>query len=290
MVSPKQPPVYLLAGEEHFLKEKYLFKITSSFLEEKTQAFNLHVFYAGASTASDVLECACNAPFLAKKRVVVVHQVQEFGVKDKEAILSYVKSPYPHTVLILETSETNLKSVFLKEAQKGAELVFCKSIQGLALLRWIEDAAGARKKKIEHCAKDLLVRNLGNNLGRISNALENLFLYIGERTTIESTDVEKLVGRDLTASAFELFDAIKACKKDSTLRILDTLLKEGIDAALILGALSYKVLSEKPRVVTSKFIHSIKAIEVTDSDIKRGRYTPRIALELLMAKLLKAYA
>jgi DNA polymerase-3 subunit delta len=290
MVNSKQPPVYLLAGEEHFLKEKQLFKITSSFLEEKTRAFNFHVFYAGASTAGDVLECACNAPFLAKKRVVVVHQVEEFGLKDREAILSYVKSPYPHTVLVLETAETNLKSAFLKELQQGAELVFCRSIQGLALLRWIEDAAGERKKKIEHSAKDLLVRNLGNNLKLISNALENLFLYIGKRTTITSVDVERLVGRDLTASAFELFDAIKACKSDSTLRILDTLLKEGIDAAQILGALSYKVISEKPRVVTSKFIRSIKAIEVTDSDIKRGRCTPRIALELLMTKLLKAHA
>ena len=290
MVSPKQSPVYLLAGEEHFLKEKYLFKITSSFLEEKTRTFNFHVFYAGASTASDVLECACNAPFLAKRRVVVVRQTEEFGVKDKEAILSYVKSPYPHTILVLETAETNLKSAFLKEVQQGAELVFCRPIQGLALLRWIEDTAKARKKKISRSAKDLLVSNLGNNLELISNALENLFLYIGKRATVESLDVERLVGRDLTASAFELFDAIKACKNDTTLRILDALLKEGIDAAQILGALSYKVISEKPRVITSKFIRSIKAIEATDSDIKRGRHTPRIALELLMVKLLKAYA
>lgn len=143
---------------------------------------------------------------------------------------------------------------------------------------------------IEDKAQSILVNNLGNNLKLLSNSLDNLILYIGAKKTIEVSDVERLVGRDLTTTAFELFDAITVRNKSKTLQILDSLFKERINSAQILGALAHKIMSERTRISPSLFERFLQNLQQTDSDIKTGRQSQRIALELLMVRLLQLHS
>ncbi|MCQ9208797.1 MAG: hypothetical protein NG712_05410, partial [Omnitrophica bacterium] len=84
MVILKDQPVILLAGSEHFLKEETLTRIKSTFLDQASRDFNFNVFYAGTTTLAAILECASTAPFLGRKRVVLVHQTEEFCSSDKK--------------------------------------------------------------------------------------------------------------------------------------------------------------------------------------------------------------
>ena len=127
---------------------------------------------------------------------------------------------------------------------------------------------------------------MGNDLQLLSNALDNLTLYIGARGTIEASDVEKIVGPDLTTSTFELFDAVCLGGKQKALGILENLFKEGISSSQILGALIYQLLSERNRFKPSQFECILQELQKTDSDIKAGRQDQRIALELLIVRLL----
>lgn len=272
-------PVILLAGTEHFLKEESLAKIKSAFLDSASADFNFNVFYAGTQGAEKILECANTAPFLGKKRVVLVHQVEDLSVGDKRLILSYVQAPQKHTLLVLETSQDYLNQGFLAEISQFAKVIFCQPVQGNRLLTWIRGFVRAQGKKIDEEALRLLVNNLGNSLQSLASALDNLILYIGEKEKIEADDVAMLVGPDVDAGAFELFDAVFARNKKKAFQILDSLLKDGVSSAQILGALAYKVISERTR-------QHLLDLQKTDWDIKTGRQNQRIALELLVAKLL----
>lgn len=272
-------PVILLAGTEHFLKEESLAKIKSAFLDSASADFNFNVFYAGTQGAEKILECANTAPFLGKKRVVLVHQVEDLSVGDKRLILSYAQAPQKHTLLILETSQDYLNQGFWAEISQFAKVIFCQPVQGNQLLTWIRGFVQAQGKKIDEEALRLLVNNLGNSLQSLASALDNLILYIGEKEKIEADDVAMLVGPDVDAGAFELFDAVFARNKKKAFQILDSLLKDGVSSAQILGALAYKVISESSR-------QHLLDLQKTDWDIKTGRQNQRIALELLVAKLL----
>ncbi len=115
MVVLKNRPVILLTGSERFLKEEAHTRIKSAFLDNQSRDFNFNVFYAGSTSAEKVLECACTAPFLGRKRIVLVRQFEEFSASDKRFILAYSKNPHKHTSLILETSETKLRPGSLGE-------------------------------------------------------------------------------------------------------------------------------------------------------------------------------
>ncbi|MBL7084888.1 MAG: DNA polymerase III subunit delta [Candidatus Omnitrophica bacterium] len=286
MVILRDPSVYLLSGSEQFLKEEALARIKSTFLDEKSGEFNFNFFYAGATSAERILECATTSPFLGRKRIVLVRQTEEFSASDRKPILSYVKAPYKSTCLILETSEANLNQSFFAEIYRYARVISCNPLKDKQVLSWIEAQVAACGKKIEPKARQLLVENLGNNLDLLSNSLKNLTLYIGNRAKIEVGDVEKLVGPDLAAGVFELFDAAIAGEKTQVFQILERLLKDGVNSSQILGALTHQVVSQRNRLSSSRFEKVLEQLQKADTDIKTGRQTQRIALELLMTRLL----
>ena len=287
MVTLLDQPVYLLAGTEQFLKEETLAKIKSTFLDKESCDFNFNVFYAGTHAGEKILECARTTPFLGRKRLVLVYQVEDFSTSDKELILSYVRTPHRHTLLLLETQQTNLRQNFFNEICQYARVILCMPFKDNQLFGWIKTQAKAKGKTIEEKAQAVLVNNLGNNLKLLSNSLDNLILYIGEKKTIRAGDVERLVGRDLTTTAFELFDAIAIRNKSKALQVLDSLFKEGINSAQILGALAHKIISERTKINPSLFERFLQNLQRADSDIKTGRQSQRIALELLMVRLLQ---
>lgn len=276
----QESSVYLLAGTEHFLKEESLAKIKSAFLDSASADFNFNVFYAGTQDAEKILECANTVPFLGEKRVVLVRQVEDLSVADKRFILSYIQAPQKHTLLILETSQDYLNQGFLAEISQFAKVIFCRPVQGNRLLTWIRGFVQAQGKRIDEEALRLLVDNLGNSLQSLASALDNLILYIGEEDKIEADDVAMLVGPDVDAGAFELFDAVFARNKKKAFQILDSLLKDGVNSAQILGALAHKIISER-------LGQHLLDLQKTDWDIKTGRQNQRFALELLVAKLMQ---
>ena len=287
MVILKEPPVYLLAGTEQFLKEEALARIKSAFLDKGSGDFNFNVFSADSASAEKILECASTAPFLGRKRVVLVRRIEDFSTVDEKFILSYVRTPNRLTLFILETSQSNLNQGFFAEICKYARVILCKALKENQLYGWLKAQVEAKEKKIEQKAVQLLIDNLGNNLQALTCSLDNLILYIGEKETIALSDVEKLSGqRDVTASAFKLFDAVIVRDKEKSFQILDSLWKDGVNFPQILGALTHKIISERGRISPSLLERHLLDLQKTDSDIKAGRQNPKIALELLTARLL----
>jgi DNA polymerase-3 subunit delta len=280
-----EQPVYLLAGSEQFLKQETLSKIKSSLLDKESEKFNFNLFYAASTPAEKVLECARTAPFLGRKRIVFVRQTEQFSAPDKEYILSYCKTPHKQTLLILETPETTLKEKFVNRISKYARVIFCNPLADNRLYGWLRSRLEKEAKEIDEKALQLLVNNLGNNLQVLSSSLESLVVYIGNRKSIGLEDVRKLAGEDINAGVFEIFNAVMAGSKARAFQVLDSLLKDGINAAQILGALTHQVISKRSRI--NAFQQCLLELEKADSDIKTGRQTKEFALELLLVRLLR---
>lgn len=286
MVTLKESAAYLLAGTEQFLKQENLAKLKSACLDKNSADFNFNSFYAGTNAAKEVLECACTAPFFGGRRVVVVYSVDDFSTSDKQIIISYLKRPHKFTLLILETAETKLNQGFLRDVSRLTQVVLCKPLKGPSLFSWIDKRVASYNKKIEVRARNLLAENLNNKLELILNSLESLNAYTGKRGVIETSDVEKLVGLDVTTSAFELSDQIRRGSKCEALKNLNKLLYNGVNSSQILGGLTYKLLMERHKLPQDKFKNYLSALQTADQDIKEGKKSQRIALEILAVYLL----
>jgi len=77
-------------------------------------------------------------------------------------------------------------------------------------VRWIQEYCGTRDVKIDPDASRELVDSLGGDMMMISNELEKLILYVGEKKRVTLGDVETMVLAAKQRSLYELTDAISA--------------------------------------------------------------------------------
>jgi DNA polymerase-3 subunit delta len=101
-------------------------------------------------------------------------------------------------------------------------------------VRWIQECCGGREVKIDSDAARELVDSLGGDMMMISNELEKLMLYVGEKKRITLGDVETMVLAAKQRSLYELTDAISARERTRALEMLDAILStgEGEEAAI----------------------------------------------------------
>src|SRR5256712_11678667 len=101
-------------------------------------------------------------------------------------------------------------------------------------VRWIGEYCTMQGIKIDPDAARELVDALGGDMMMISNELEKLILYVGEKRHISLGDVETLVLAAKQRSLYELTDAISAKDRVRALETLDAILSagEGDEAAI----------------------------------------------------------
>jgi DNA polymerase-3 subunit delta len=101
-------------------------------------------------------------------------------------------------------------------------------------VRWIGEYGATRGVKIDADAARELVDALGGDMMMVSNELEKLMLYVGDKKRITLGDVETMVLAAKQRSLYELTDAISAKDRVRALEMLDAILTtgEGDEAAI----------------------------------------------------------
>jgi DNA polymerase-3 subunit delta len=101
-------------------------------------------------------------------------------------------------------------------------------------VRWIQEYCVTREVKIDPDAARELVDSLGGDMMMVSNELEKLILYVGEKKRVTLGDVETMVLAAKQRSLYELTDAISARERTRALEMLDAILStgEGEEAAI----------------------------------------------------------
>ena len=94
-------------------------------------------------------------------------------------------------------------------------------------VRWIGEYGTTREVKIEADAARELVDALGGDMMMVSNELEKLILYVGEKKRITLGDVETMVLAAKQRSLYELTDAISSKDRVRALQMLDAILSTG---------------------------------------------------------------
>src|SRR5207247_5293459 len=92
---------------------------------------------------------------------------------------------------------------------------------------WIQEYCCSREVKMEGDAGREMVYTHGVNMMMVSNELEKLILYVGEKKRITLGDVETMVLAAKQRSLYELTDAISAKDRVRALEMLDAILSTG---------------------------------------------------------------
>src|SRR5580700_3300476 len=246
-------PAYVFVGDEVFFRKRCREAILEYLVPADLRDFSLFEFDLADTDLAEILDRARTPSLMAPFQVFFIRSVKNlFGRGSNEAKLAaietYCKDPNPAAVLIFIADHISIpadpRRMELTDKERYERIRetmggFCtilelSRVEESEAVRWIGEYCATQAVKIETDAARELVDALGGDLMMISNELEKLILYVGEKKRITLGDVETMVLAAKQRSLYELTDAISAKERVRALEILDAILNtgEGDEAAI----------------------------------------------------------
>src|SRR6202022_3422841 len=167
------------------------------------------------------------------------------------AIEAYCKDPNPDAVLIfvadhisipadarrMEMTDKDRYERIRETLGEYCAIVERGRVGERGAVRWIGEYCATQDVKMEADTARELVDALGGDMMMVSNELEKLILYVGEKKRITLGDVETMVLAAKQRSLYELTDAISSKELVHALEVLDAILSSGDGEEAAIGHL-----------------------------------------------------
>src|SRR6478752_6613840 len=244
--SRKLRAAYVFVGDEAFFRKRFRDAILEHLVPADLRDFSLFEFDLGDTDLAEVLDRARTPSLMAPFQVFFIRGVKTlFGRGSNEeklaAIEAYCKDPNPDAVLIFVADHISIPADArrmdmtdkdryerIRETLGGfCAIVELARVEESEAVRWIGEYGTTRDVKIEPDAARELVDALGGDMMMVSNELEKLILYVGEKKRITLGDVETMVLAAKQRSLYELTDAISSKDRVRALQMLDAILSSG---------------------------------------------------------------
>jgi DNA polymerase-3 subunit delta len=222
--------VYLLYGEEAFLRDAKIARMVEATLEPSEHDFNLAVRHAADSDADELDALLNSVPMLLARRVVVIREVSELKKNARAVLNRYLENPSDQVLLVLTENGAIAKTEKTLSARSVA-VEFAKLSEDDTLKWVLHYAQETLSVQIAPDAAKLLLRAVGEDLSQIAGELEKLSSYSGG-SRIETADVEDLVGVRHGETSGDLLDAIARRDTAQSLSLLGHVLSQPRTAAV----------------------------------------------------------
>jgi DNA polymerase-3 subunit delta len=260
-------PVYLLMGEESFYIDKVSEYISDNILDESEKAFNRLILYGKDTDARTVIYAASRPPMMTSHQIVIVKEAQNLGTDDMEKMESYFASPLPTTILVLcfKDKTVDKRTKVYKEIEKKGVILETVKLYDNEIVEWTTNYLRKKGATINHSAAAILADHIGNDLSRIVNELDKLFILLPENNkTITAEHIEKNIGISKEYNVFALGSAVLSGNVLNANRIINYYAKNPSNNPMILimtslfmqfsRVLKYHVIKRNSRGVQSKDI------------------------------------
>ncbi|MGH9510849.1 MAG: DNA polymerase III subunit delta [Terriglobales bacterium] len=242
----KLRPAYVFVGDEVFFRKRCREAILKHLVPADLRDFSVFDFDLAETDLAEILDRVRTPSLMAPFQVFFVRGVKNlFGRGSHEAKLAaieeYAKNPNPDAVLIFVadhisipadarrmdmTDKDRYERIRESMGQYCAIVELARVEEGEAI-RWLTEYCAGQQIKIDADAARELVDALGGDMMMISNELEKLSLYVGDKKRITLGDVETMVLAAKQRSLYELTDAISSKDRVRALEMLDAILTTG---------------------------------------------------------------
>ncbi len=228
--SGKLAPVYILFGEDAYLKTTYLKKISGSIAEED-DVFNFCKF-VGQCDLQTVYDAAMQMPFMSERKCIILNDYDYLHCAPSELdrlleIISLIPSDVTLIMYFdgIETDSkkgTKFKKLISAAEKAGGFAVELNHKSRAELAKMLSSGAAKRGCKLDSAAAGYLVDTAGEDINLLKNELEKLCAF-AKNGAITKQTVDEVCTKTVEANIFKLSDFILACNSTSALNSLDEL-------------------------------------------------------------------
>lgn len=246
--APISDNIWLIFGDDGYLKDHYCKKLTDACVNADLQVFNFHVYNDNEKELADIFADADNLPVMSDKTCLLVrnYPLCELGKNQLEEFENKLKAVPDTTVLIFFYNTFELfdgKNV----VSKWSEAVKILSSLGVAvnlshrsqnkIARMLVSRAPSRGTVIGEAEAQYLVDTVGDDMQTLLNEFNKLCAYsCGQPVTKQMID--EIAVKSIDANVFDISSAILSGKTDKAFAVTNELLRTKTPVQPIIGALA----------------------------------------------------
>lgn len=236
--------VYLLYGEEAYLKNQYKDKLKAALWQEG-DTMNA-AFYQGRNTnPKELIDLAETMPFFADHRLILVED-SGFFKSGAEDLAEYMEHIPQTTTFVFSETDVDKRSRMYKALKNNGRIVEFAAQNQELLTRWLLGRLRRENKNITKAAMQEFFDRVGLDMGTLDREMEKLICYCLDRDVIELADVEAVCPQAVTNRIFDMVGAIVECRRKDALEMYYDLLalKEPPLRILFLITRQYNILMQ----------------------------------------------
>lgn len=208
--------VYLLFGEEEYLKQQYKSRLKKALAPEE-EDMNYSYFEGKKTEPREVIGLAETMPFFADRRVIFLEDTGFFKNQCQD-LPEYLAELPDYLCMVFVEKEVDKRSRMYKAVKKYGRIVDFSVQDTETIMRWVLGILGREGKKITRREMELFLGKTGNDMGNIEKELEKLICYSMGREVITAEDIEAVCTVQISN---HIFDMIRAVTEKKQKRALD---------------------------------------------------------------------
>lgn len=308
--------IYLLYGEENYLKKQYKERFVKALLPEGDTMNYAHYEGKGIDVR-EVIDLAETMPFFAERRVLVFENTGFFKSAAGAELADYLKELPETAYFLFVEDEVDKRGKMYKAVKSKGRAVELPFQDENTLKRWVVGQIGRENKKITEADVVYFLNKVGIDMENITKELEKLFCYALEREVITRADIDAVCVTQISNHIFDMVNAVaekqqkKALDlyyelltlKEPPMRILFLLTRQyrGLYQVKQLAQKGYgrKEIAEKAGLhpfAVGKFMEQAKRFQVKElrailedsvdieQRVKTGLLTDTMAVEIFLVK------
>ena len=310
--------IYLLYGEERYLRRQYREKLRKALCEEG-DTMNTH-FYEGKDLAiGEIVDLAETLPFFADRRVIFITDSGLFK-SGGEKMAEYLANPSETTFFVFTESEVDKRSKLYKTVQsRGYTAEFAVQDEN-TLKRWVAGILAKEGMRIAENTVAIFLSKTGTDMENIQMELEKLACYCMGRDVVTAQDVEAVCTVRVGNHIFDMINAIAAGEqrqalelyydllalKEPPMRILFLIAKQcnmllqvrelrskGFDNRAISSKIGVppfvagKYVAQSAKFKAATLRRAVETCVEAEENIKTGRMNDKMSVEILILSVLR---
>jgi DNA polymerase-3 subunit delta len=307
--------VYLLCGEEAYLRSQYRDKLKNAMLGGG-DAMNYHYFEGKDVSVGEVIDLAETLPFLAEHRVIVLENSNLFA-KGGEQLADYLSAPAETTYFLFVEQSADKRSRLYKAVTAKGRAVEFKTQDEAVLKRWILGFLKKENKNITEKDLNFFLDKTGTDMENIRAELEKLLCYCMDKDVISAQDIEEICTKQVNNQIFDMINAIAQKQqktamnlyydlltlKEPPMRILYLITRQfnmllqvkelknkGCDVNTIgekvglAGFIARKYVAQAAKFKETELRNAVKGCVEAEEAVKTGRMNDVLSVELLIVQ------
>lgn len=213
--------VYLLHGEEEYLKKQYRDKLRQAISGDDTMNYS---YYQGDGiSVRDVIDTGNTLPFFSERRLIIIEN-SGFLKSSNEELADFIKSLPDYLIIVFVEKDIDKRNKVYKAIETVGYICEMKPQTTQVLSKWIVGILAKENLRITADACELLLDKTGAGMDLIKQELDKLISYCNGKEAVTAQDVEAVCSTQTVSHIFDMLSAIAMKQQETALNLYYDLL------------------------------------------------------------------